>query len=255
MRRLMQVWPSARAGRGSVMQVACHHPPSSGRFLSIEEREVIHAGVHQNLSIRAIARSIDRHPSTVLRELRDNMHHQQYRSRSSLNPSAAGRPRSTGWNYAPHLAQKRADNNAMRSQDAKLKTNHRLQGEVQRRLKKKFSPEQIAKRLRIDYPDDLEMRVSHETIYQSLYVQGRGALKRDLTACLRTGRAVRKPHRKTGERRGRIPNMVNSSERPAEVEDRAVDNGLIELDRATRCSQLTRAGVDGCRPSVWGVVG
>ena len=139
-------------GRGSVMQVACHHPPSSGRFLSIEEREVIHAGVHQNLSIRAIAIRIDRHPSTVLRELRDNMHHQQYRSRSSLNPSAAGHPRSTGWNYSPHLAQNRADNNATRSRNAKLKTNHRLRDDVQRRLKKKFSPEQIAKRLRIDYP-------------------------------------------------------------------------------------------------------
>ena len=74
----------------------------------------------------------------------------------------------------------------------------------------------------MDFPDDPEMRVSHETIYQSLYVQGRGGLRRELATALRTGRALRKPHRKTAERRGRIPDMVKISERPAEVADRAV---------------------------------
>jgi IS30 family transposase len=87
---------------------------------------------------------------------------------------------------------------------------------------KKLSPEQISRQLRKQFPDDAEMQVSHETIYQSIYVQGRGALRRELAICLRTGRAVRRPHRKSQERRGRIPNMVNISERPAEVEDRAV---------------------------------
>jgi IS30 family transposase len=87
---------------------------------------------------------------------------------------------------------------------------------------KKLSPEQISRQLRKQFPDDAEMRVSHETIYQSIYVQGRGALRRELAVCLRTGRALRRPHRKSQERRGRIPNMINISERPAEIEDRAV---------------------------------
>jgi IS30 family transposase len=93
---------------------------------------------------------------------------------------------------------------------------------VQDRLEEEHSPEQIAARLRVDFPDEPEMWVSHETIYQSLYVQGRGALRRDLAVRLRTGRALRKPRRRTAERRGRIPGMVNISERPPEVEDRAV---------------------------------
>jgi len=92
---------------------------------------------------------------------------------------------------------------------------------VQDRLRRNHSPEQIAARLREDFPDDPEMWVSHETIYRSLYVQGRGALKRELITHLRTGRSLRKPHRSI-ERRGRIPGMVNISERPPEVEDRAV---------------------------------
>ena len=98
----------------------------------------------------------------------------------------------------------------------------RLRREVQDRLKHNNSPEQIASRLRADFPDDPEMWVSHETIYQSLYVQSRGALRRELTRHLRTGRALRKPQRKEGERRGRIPGMVPISQRPAEVADRAV---------------------------------
>jgi transposase, IS30 family len=93
---------------------------------------------------------------------------------------------------------------------------------VQDHLVKNHSPEQIARRLRQDHPDDPEMWVSHETIYQSLYVQGRGGLKRELTQHLRTGRALRKPHRQSDQRRERFAGMVMISERPADVEDRAV---------------------------------
>ncbi len=89
-------------------------------------------------------------------------------------------------------------------------------------LDDEFSPEQITAQLRIEYPDDPEMRLNHESIYQALYVQGRGELRRDLHKRLRTGRAVRKVRRSEGERRGRIPGMINISERPAEVADRAV---------------------------------
>jgi len=89
-------------------------------------------------------------------------------------------------------------------------------------LKHNHSPEQISRRLREEFPDDAEMWVSHETIYQSIYVQSRGGLKRELAQHLRTGRSLRKPHRVEGERRARIPGMVNISKRPPEVEDRAV---------------------------------
>ncbi|MFP5018996.1 transposase, partial [Paenarthrobacter ureafaciens] len=94
-----------------------------------------------------------------------------------------------------------------------------LRAKVEEDLNKRYSPEQIAGRLRVEFPDEPEMRVSHETIYQSLYVQSRGALKRDLTVCLRTGRAIRQPCRKAGQRKNRIPGMINISERPAEVQD------------------------------------
>jgi len=93
---------------------------------------------------------------------------------------------------------------------------------VQAKLGSKWSPEEISARLVLEFPGRAEMRVSHETIYQSLYVQGRGALRRELAASLRTGRALRRPRRQEGERRGKIPGMVNISERPAEAADRAV---------------------------------
>lgn len=93
---------------------------------------------------------------------------------------------------------------------------------MQTRLNQQHSPEQIAVRLGLDFPNDPEMWVSHETIYQSIYVQGRGQLRRELHRCLRTGRAVRRPQRRVAQRRGRIRDMVNISERPPEVADRAV---------------------------------
>jgi IS30 family transposase len=169
-------------------------------------------------SIRAIARAIGRAPSTVKREIDNNLRFQRYGAARSKRARRSG-----PWQYSPHRAQLRADRAARRrARPAKLAVNHRLRREVQARLGRKHSPEQIARRLREEFPDQPEMWVSHETIYQSIYIQGRGALKRELAACLRTGRAIRKPHRGPEERRGRITDMVKISERPAEVADRAV---------------------------------
>jgi IS30 family transposase len=93
---------------------------------------------------------------------------------------------------------------------------------VEEDLGRRYSPEQIVGRLRRHFPDDPQMRVSTETIYQALYVQSRGALRRELTKCLRTGRALRRPSRQAGKRRNQIPDMINIVERPAEADDRAV---------------------------------
>jgi IS30 family transposase len=202
---------------GGVMPSAAR-PPARYRRLSIEEREEILAGMSAQESIREIARRLGRDPSTVKREIDKNLHHQRYGT-----PGGRGPKRSTPWNYSPHRAQHRADKRAAgKARAAKLATNERLRDEVQARLNDKHSPEQIARRLRQDFPDDPEMWVSHETIYQSIYVQGRGALKRELATCLRTGRALRKPHRASDRRRERIKDMVHISERPKEAEDRAV---------------------------------
>jgi IS30 family transposase len=112
---------------------------------------------------------------------------------------------------------------------------------VEQQLRFKHSPEQISRRLRVDFPDDLEMRVSPETIYQSLYVQGRGALKSELAQCLRTGRALRKPRRKAGNRRNRLEGMVSISERPPDVDDRAVP-GHWEGDLITGAQNKSAIG-------------
>jgi IS30 family transposase len=174
---------------------------SVGRYLSWSEREEIAALDHAGHGVRDIARRLGRDPGTISRE---------------LDKGATNR------GYRASVGQGKADQARVGSRAAKLATNLRLRREVQRRLEARESPEQIAGRLRIDFPDDLEMRVSAETIYQSLYVQARGGLKRELTVFLRTGRSMRKPRRREGGRRGRIPDMVMLSERPAEVEDRAV---------------------------------
>ena len=195
---------------------------SNNRYLSMSEREEIFAAVERGDSISRIAKLLGRAPSTVLRELRLNMRHQLYRSRSRLRANPVGGRRTQAWNYRPSLAQERAKRLASRPKTAKLAKNAVLRELVQAKLMKKLSPEQISRQLRKQFPEDAEMQVSHETIYQSIYVQGRGALRRELAICLRTGRALRRPHRKSQERRGRIPNMINISERPAEVEDRAV---------------------------------
>lgn len=115
-------------------------------------------------------------------------------------------------------------------------------------MTKRYSPEQIAGRLREDYPDQPEMWVSTETIYQSLYVQSRGALPRDLTACLRTGRAIRVPNRQGAGPKNRVlPDMVNISERPAEAIDRAVPgtgnlNVVVKRHEPSRVGRRSRCG-------------
>jgi transposase, IS30 family len=195
---------------------------SKARYLSIRDREEIFAGVERGESIRRIAKLLGRAPSTVLRELRHNMYHQLYRGRSRLRANLVGAPRTRPWRYRPSRAQERAKRLASRPKTAKLVKNPLLRELVQAKLVKKLSPEQISRQLRKKFPDDAGMQVSHETIYQSIYVQGRGALRRELAICLRTGRAMRRPHRKSQERRGRLQNIVNISQRPAEVEDRAV---------------------------------
>jgi IS30 family transposase len=124
--------------------------------------------------------------------------------------------------YRATTAHALAYHRASRPKPARLVQNLELRAKVEADLAKKYSPEQIAGRLKVDFPDRPEMQVSTETIYQSLYVQFRGALKHELTRCLRTGRAVRRPSRKVGQRKNRIPNMINIAERPAEAEDRAV---------------------------------
>jgi IS30 family transposase len=177
--------------------------------LSFAEREDIALLRAQGRGVRQIARDIGRDPSTVSRELR--------RVKHVVVPTDRHR-----YPYRASTAQADADRQARRPKPARLATDVRLRTEVQDRLVLDHSPEQIARRLREDFPDEPEMWVSHETIYRSLYVQSRGGLKRELTRHLRTGRALRKPHRKAEERRGRLKGMVMISERPPEVADRAV---------------------------------
>jgi transposase, IS30 family len=212
----------AEAGSGSGVGVGRY------RRLTVAEREAIEDGVADELSIREIARRIGRDPSTVLRELGRNRvvrHPVRYRAEYRPGYRRVGRPGRA--RYRARLAQQRAERQARRPKPSKLAVNPRLRELVQERLDAKHSPEQIARRLLRDFPGDPELRVSHETIYRALFVQGRGALRRELTACLRTGRAVRRPRRSIGQRdtqrrESRIPGLVSISERPAEAADRAV---------------------------------
>jgi IS30 family transposase len=212
--------------------------PASGRYLSFAEREEIAILRARGAGVREIARQLGRSPSTISREIRRN-----------------AATRGGGFEYRATTAQWHADQRARRPKPAKLAVNlelrryvqDRLSGAVQRpdgiaadrrqvqwigrrhgrrkdrRWGRSWSPEQISNRLRLDFPDDESMRVSHEAIYQSLYVQGRGALRRELTACLRTGRALRVPRaRVRGRGKSFVTDEVMISERPAETEDRAV---------------------------------
>lgn len=176
--------------------------PAGGRYLSVAGREEITVGLAAKESLRAIAARLGRSPSTVSREVRRN-------SRGVRH-------------YRALAAQGQAQWRAARPKTSKLAGNDELREWVQAKLEDKWSPEQISVMLAAEFPDRPEMRVSHEAIYQAIYVQGRGALRRELARCLRTGRALRKPRRRDGERRGKIPGMVMISERPAEAEDRAV---------------------------------
>jgi IS30 family transposase len=227
--------------------------PVSGRYLSFTEREEIAILHAQELGVREIARRIGRAPSTISRELRRNASTRTYRLE-----------------YRASTAQWHAERRASRPKVSKLAENEplhtyvqdRLAGEItrpygelvlgpevrwigrrhgrrqDRRWANAWSPEQISNRLRVDFPHDGSMRISHEAIYQALYVQGRGALKRELVACLRTGRALRVPRARSRQRRdGFITPEVMISARPAEVEDRAVPGHwegdlIIGLDRS-----------------------
>jgi IS30 family transposase len=212
--------------------------PLAGRYLCFEEREEIALLRAEGRGIREIARRIGRSPSTVSRELRRN-----------------AATRGAKLEYRPSVAQWKADLMARRPKDAKLAVNDPLREYVQERLAghvrrpdgtvagpetapwkgrnkprrgdrrwaTAWSPEQISNRLEVDFPDDESMRISHEAIYQALYVQSRGALKRELVACLRTGRALRVPRARVGARgKGFVSGEVMISERPAEADDRAV---------------------------------
>ncbi len=141
-----------------------------------------------------------------------------------IRPTGRGRGSCSGIRYRARLAQAKAEARARRPKPRKLATHAALLGEVRERLGKRWSPEQISRTLHQEFPDEPEMWVSHETIYQELYVQGRGELRRELTRCLRTGRALRRP-RRIPDQRGRrsgIPDEIMISQRPAEAQDRAV---------------------------------
>jgi IS30 family transposase len=228
--------------------------PLSGRYLSFGEREEIALLRAQGAAVRQIARVIGRDPSTVSRELRRN-----------------AATRSGSCEYRASVAQWKAELSAKRPKTAKLVANPRLHAYVQERLSgqisrpdgtpitgpkpprwtgnnkphrkdrawvQAWSPEQIAHRIKLDFPDDESMRISHEAIYQSLYIQGRGALKRELVWCLRTGRALRAPRERSRRKAwAHVTPETLISERPAEAEDRAVPGHwegdlLIGLERS-----------------------
>lgn len=172
-----------------------------GRYLSEAEREQIVRLVAQKRCASVIARELGRHRSTICREL----------ARGTVTRG-----------YSPAAGQRSADKARQGRRATKLAVNLRLRAVVIEGLKRHDSPEQIAGRLRVDFPDDPEMHVCAETIYQSLYIQGRGGLRRELTQHLCTGRWMRKPRRTGDKRHGRIPNMIMLSDRPEEVEKRDV---------------------------------
>lgn len=173
-----------------------------GRCLTFAEREEIALRRARGEGARAIATAIGRSPATISRELRRN-----------ADPRGG---------YRASSAHAAAYQRASRPKESKLATNQRLRDRVEADLDDRYSPEQIAGRLKRDFPDEADMQVHHETIYQALYVHSRGALRRELTRRLRTGRSLRKPGRKAGQRKNRIPDPVSIHERPPEAEDRMV---------------------------------
>ena len=192
--------------------------------LSLFEREEIGLGLARGESFTQVARGLGRSPSTVSREVEAN----------------GGRRR-----YQACRADERALKRARRPKQAKLVGNPRLRAVVEAGLRARWSPRQISARLRVDFPDEVLMRISPETIYQSLFVQSRGALRRELTKCLRAGRVHRRPAGRA--RVGGLRDMVSISDRPAEIEDRAVPGhweGDLLLGKAGRCT-----GRDPCRAS------
>ena len=169
--------------------------------LSLTEREEISRGLAVGESMRCIAGRLERAPSTVSREVAAN----------------GGRHR-----YRATTAHRTSRHRARRPKPTKLASNHRLREEVESKLELWWSPVQISDWLIDTYPENEEMRVSHETIYQSLFVQGKSSLRKELWRCLRSGRATRRPQGRPASTKGQIRDMVMISERPAEIEDRAV---------------------------------
>ena len=237
--------------------------PLSGRYLSFAEREEIALLKAHGVGVREIARRLGRDPSTISRELRRN-----------------AATRGGKLDYRASVAQWKAELLGQRPKTAKLVANERLRAYVQERLAgavrrpdgrpvqgpatpqwkgrnkphradrrwvRSWSPEQISHRVRVDFPDDESMRISHEAIYQALYVQGRGALNRELVACLRTGRALRVPRARARQRPGgHVTPEVMISERPAEVTDRAIPGHwegdlIIGTDRSAIGTLVERA--------------
>lgn len=165
------------------------------------EREQVSRCIAMKWSVRAIARKLGRAPSTVSREIRRNYGRTMYRACS---------------------AERRAWKAARRPKSCKLARNRRLRGYVEGKLRLWWSPKQITEWLRLTFGDDLSMNVSHETIYRSLYIQARGALKAELKEHLRSGRMRRRPQRETKVGTASIIDGISISERPPEANDRAV---------------------------------
>ncbi|MFJ8719766.1 IS30 family transposase [Streptomyces violaceus] len=201
-------WRNGRNPSGRQKAAAPARPvvPPSGasRYLREADRIYIADRLLEKATVRAIAAELGRSPSTVSREIRRNRH------------PANGQ-------YRPFAAQARADDRRPRPKPRKISRDPELRAAVQAGLDERWSPEQICHALRRQFPDRPEMHVVHETVYQALYVQGRGALRRELAGALRTGRARRKPHRQASCRQPRFTDpMVMISDRPAEADDRAV---------------------------------
>lgn len=175
---------------------------SSYSHLSAMEREDISRGLALGRSLRAIARELGRSPSTVSRERHRNVDY--------------------GRSYRATIGQWRAQRRARRPRRPRRLHDPWLRRYVGRRLGEGWSPQQIAARLRRDYPDDVSKRISHETIYAAIYIVPRGELRRTLIGCLRQHRPVRRPRQRSGRKRGDIPNLTPIAARPVEVDARLV---------------------------------
>jgi transposase, IS30 family len=217
---------------------------SGAEPLRAQEREIISRELARDKSARFIGKLLGRHHSTIAREIERNGGAAEYRAIA---------------------AQERYDQYKVRPKERKLVTSTRLHDAVNEGMENKWSPEQISTRLNTDYPDNPEMRVSHETIYQTLYLQAKGELRTELKLALRQGRARRVPRSRASLSRGKIPDMVNISERPAEADDRAVpgfwEGDLIIgkggksqiatlVERTSRFTMLVRIPYDRCADRV-----
>jgi transposase, IS30 family len=217
---------------------------SGAEPLCAQERETISRELGRGHSARFIGKLLRRHHSTIAREIERNGGAAEYRAIA---------------------AQERYDQCKARPKERKLVASARLHDAVNKGLEQKWSPEQISIRMERDHPDDLEMRVSHECVYQTLYLQARGALRTELKLALRQGRARRVPRSRSALSRGKIPDMVNISERPAEADDRSVpgfwEGDLIIgkgcksqiatlVERTSRFTMLVKIPYDRCAERV-----